>query len=99
MDLASMAMAMWAKATIMFIFQQVAISHFTLRGIRVVLLKISKFDVWHAANLTMFLIHIAAIAVHLCQRQLSSGVNVTHKTQAIFLQVIQDLHLHLHRRK
>jgi hypothetical protein len=87
-EVASMAMAMWARAATMLLFYQVAFLQFTLWGIRVALLKISKFDAWLVARQIMFLIHIVAIAALRCQRQLSSGVNMTHRLQAI-----QVLHL------
>ena len=93
-----MAVALWARAArMLLLFYQVAILQFTLWGIRVV--HLSKLGAWRAAKLIMFLIHIVAIAAVHCKRQLSSGVNVTHRTQANFSQVILDLHLHLHHRK
>ena len=90
-------MAMRARAATMLPFYQVAFLQFTLWGIRVV--HLSKLGAWRAAKLIMFLIHIVAIAAVHCKRQLSSGVNVTHRVQAIFSQVILDLHLHLHHRR
>ena len=93
MDLASMAMAMWARAaTMLLLFYQVAILQFTLWGIRVVHPQFSKFGAWRAAKLIMFSIHIVVIVVVLYSNQLYSGVNVTHKEL-----VFQHLH-RLHSR-
>ena len=93
-----MAMAVSARAAIMFLFHQLAVSQFTLRRIRVVLLN-SKFVAWLVARLIMFSILIVATVVVHCRKQLSSGVNVIHRTQVNLSQVSLVLRLHLHHRK